>query len=293
MKTQLSIINFAALLVVIHLTIFQTLSTEAEHHNYSKSIATTMFDNENVLNNIKVQYEKISEHDDNQKRIQTENDILGNNPTNVANDVREKSYNISDQAQYILNQAAANADLVIKFVGILFTLLGIFGFVIGFIGYKEIRSMQKQREEAQEMFESTTILLRASHQMILADITKDKLIKDFRLRVGLLLIDNILRKNTKIPEVYNWQAYALKRLGLNEEALDATEKALKIVPEGSYEHHRALYNKACYMALLGKKEEAVKAIKYISAIDKLFAQAAKDDPDLISIKTEIDQLNTQ
>ncbi len=90
-----------------------------------------------------------------------------------------------------------------------------------------------------------------------------------------------LRNDPNQPGAYIEEGRALKRLGRVDEALSSVEKALKLSPEKP----EALYNRACYNALLRRSIGTVvmDLKKAIALIPGLKNEALKD-PDLDNVR---------
>jgi hypothetical protein len=94
-----------------------------------------------------------------------------------------------------------SAGLVITFVGVIFSALGILGGVLAFVGFTEFKKMKEQRQEAERALDSAVLLARASHSLIQADAMpdeeKNKEIKKLRVLVGLHMIEELLKKRLR------------------------------------------------------------------------------------------------
>ena len=193
-----------------------------------------------------------------------------------------KQQSLEDMAKKTMD----TADLSIKFVGGIFSALGIVGTVLAFIGFTEFRKMREQREVAQRALECTILIARASQSLIQADVTTDAHLKKLRVLAGLSMIQDALKSGYNEPAIYNWQALALKRLENIPGALQAAENVFLKgnAKEGSYEYRRGLYNKACYLTLLSKNDEdknkAFEALQGAITGDYHLGQIALLDSDL-------------
>jgi len=178
------------------------------------------------------------------------------------------------------------ADMSIKFVGGIFSVLGIAGGILAFVGFTEFKRMREQREVAQRALESAILIGRASQSLIQADVTPDEHLKKMRVLAALSIIEEALKSGFNEPAIYNWQAFALKRLGNTSGALQAAENVFSKgnAREGSYEYRRGLYNKACYLTLLAKdevdKDKAYEALRGAITGDYHLGQIALLDSDL-------------
>jgi len=178
------------------------------------------------------------------------------------------------------------ADMSIKFVGGIFSVLGIAGGILAFVGFTEFKRMREQREVAQRALESAILIGRASQSLIQADVTPDEHLKKMRVLAALSIIEEALKSGFNEPAIYNWQAFALKRLGNTSGALQAAENVFSKgnAREGSYEYRRGLYNKACYLTLLAKdevdKDKAYEALRGAITGDYHLGPIALLDSDL-------------
>jgi|SRR5262245_20558322 len=208
----------------------------------------------------------------------------------------EKGAKAPQGAQSVEQFAKATMDsasLVITFVGMIFSALGIIGGILAFVGFREFKQMKAQRLEAERTLDSAVLLARASHSLIQADAIpdeeKNKETKKLRVLVGLHMIEELLKRGYDEPAIYNWKAVALKRLGDVHGALQAVENILSKgkATEGSYEFRRALYNKACYLALLAQKEEdkteAYRLLQRAVTGDYHLGQIALQDKDFANL----------
>jgi len=192
------------------------------------------------------------------------------------------------------------ADTAIKFVGVIFSALGIVGGILAFIGYTEFRRMREQRETAQRALESSILIARASQSMIQADVSSDAHLKKLRVLAALSMIEDALRHGYNEAAIYNWQALALKRLGNISGALQAAENVFSKgnAKEGTYEFRRGLYNKACYLSLLAKndddKNRAFDALRGALTGDYHLGQIALLDDDLRALdRQKLESLVTE
>lgn len=80
--------------------------------------------------------------------------------------------------------------------------------------------------------------------------------------------------------VYNLYAYALSEIGEFSQALTAAKKSLGFRPANA----SALYNAACYAALLHLAKESIDYLKQAVEHDHTFLNAAKTDPDFTAIR---------
>ena len=217
--------------------------------------------------------------------LQTKINELEKNVVSIKNDSKT-SKSVYQSAKI----AADNADLVIKFTGVVFSVLGILGSLAALFGIREFKKVGQTRIQAERALQNTILLARAAQSLIQADVMSDgedtKDLKRLRVLVALSMIEDLLRRGHDDPAIYNWHAYALKRIGHIETALEAVENVFTKgkAKEGSYEYRRGLYNKACYLTLLAKTdkdvEKAYQALQRAITGDYHLGQVALIDTDL-------------
>ncbi|MFW9955432.1 MAG: tetratricopeptide repeat protein [Candidatus Thorarchaeota archaeon] len=79
--------------------------------------------------------------------------------------------------------------------------------------------------------------------------------------------------------------YALKEMGDLQGAVDATRTSKKFARKTA-DINGAEYNLACYMALLGKKEQALEYLSRVCRSDESIKLWARDDSDLNSLRSD-------
>jgi Flp pilus assembly protein TadD len=85
--------------------------------------------------------------------------------------------------------------------------------------------------------------------------------------------------------LWNNLGYAHKVAGDIDEAIEATRKA-KSLAKTTNDINSATYNLACYMALSGKHEQALRHLSHVCRSDPSIKEWAKDDPDLNSLRSD-------
>lgn len=84
------------------------------------------------------------------------------------------------------------------------------------------------------------------------------------------------------PGGYIHEAYCLHELGRTREALETLLKG----PESLHGKSVYYYNAACYRACLGEMDDAVRLLETAFEMDASLRHAAKQDPDLVSLKNQ-------
>jgi len=107
-------------------------------------------------------------------------------------------------------------------------------------------------------------------------------LKKSRLLDAVKMLDAAENMSGTSSILCNWRAYAYKRLGNIDKALSEVEKAFIYAIDGEYEKHRALYNKACYCSLLGRKEDARKTLQEVLMLRPELKVIARNDDDFIT-----------
>jgi tetratricopeptide (TPR) repeat protein len=89
-------------------------------------------------------------------------------------------------------------------------------------------------------------------------------------------LESLLREERKHRQAGNQFLFEFQY----EKALDEYNKALTIIPY----KFETLYNKACILALLDKKQEALQTLKLAALIHNYAIDLASDDPDLDNLR---------
>jgi tetratricopeptide (TPR) repeat protein len=84
------------------------------------------------------------------------------------------------------------------------------------------------------------------------------------------------------PENYNQLGLIYKHQNKMEQALEAVEKAISIEPEDLI----SLYNRVCYLSILGRFKESADQLEILYKLDEelIFTEMAEDDEDLDHLK---------
>lgn len=110
--------------------------------------------------------------------------------------------------------------------------------------------------------------------------TATRLNNEGKFRRALEIVERLLEYDPKNIYAYVEKARALKRSGDVQKALETVEQALRIQPEDL----RLLYNRACYMAILGMDEEKILAdLKMACEKVPQYCELARTDADLQKI----------
>jgi len=80
--------------------------------------------------------------------------------------------------------------------------------------------------------------------------------------------------------VYVHLAYIYRRTISLERAIETIQQALQLSPKLSI----ALYNLACYRAVQGEAEEALRLLEQAVVISKEYRDLARTDPDFVSVR---------
>ena len=100
---------------------------------------------------------------------------------------------------------------------------------------------------------------------------------------ALEIIDTALQNDPRAAAAFVEQGRALRRLGRLDEALTSLGQALEIDPDKV----EALYNRACYNALLGRKATISSDLKRAFALRPQLREAAARDHDLDSVRNDL------
>lgn len=200
-------------------------------------------------------------------------------------DIKKRGESIQD----ISKKTIESANLYITTVGILavgFTLIvGVVGSIVSFFGFKEYRKLTKLGDDSKKVLEKSILLARASHFLVLSDVVPIER-RPHLVNLGLTVLNVLLAKGLADADIYIWKGVALKRLGDVTGALEAAQNALAQAREGTFEYRRALYNKACYLAVLGRQDEALSVLPQAIAGDNFLIQLAKIDQDLLTLNQQ-------
>lgn len=143
-------------------------------------------------------------------------------------------------------------------------------------------SRQVAKEEARQVAKEESRSLVNPTKAIAYTLTATNLINAGRdFETALDILEKALDSDPKNAGAWVERGRALKKLGRIQEALEAVEQALKIDPKKV----EALYNRACYNALLGGDidsivEDLKKSLELAPALRKI----AKTDPDLEKVR---------
>jgi tetratricopeptide (TPR) repeat protein len=80
------------------------------------------------------------------------------------------------------------------------------------------------------------------------------------------------------------QAWCFKRVGRLDRAIEVTEKAYQVSPKTAL----VLYNLACYLALAGRKNDALSWLGRALRVDASYARLIPDEHDFDSLRHDID-----
>lgn len=103
--------------------------------------------------------------------------------------------------------------------------------------------------------------------------------------ISIEYFDKAISGRSNYIPAYNQKALALRRLG----SLDKALKVLNLITKLDEKDEQALYNSACYYALLKNKEKAIEYLQKVIAIDgNKWKKYASNDPDFESYKNDDD-----
>jgi tetratricopeptide (TPR) repeat protein len=152
--------------------------------------------------------------------------------------------------------------------------------IIEIAGEKLIR---KAREEARQVAKEEARTLVGRPAAIAYTHAAKEMTDSGEPEKALEILKTALQNDSGFAGAFVEQGRALKRLNRWQEALASVEKALKIDPEKA----EALYNRACYGALLGRKADAIAPdLRKAFALRPKLRELADDDHDLDSVRNE-------
>jgi len=193
---------------------------------------------------------------------------------------------IKNTAQLAINTINSNTQLIIGLFGVFGVLFAIAA-ALGIRSAGQLRAIaneaRNELEEAKRDMHSANYVVRAIYEMTYAETTSQDTLKKSRLQDAVKMLDAAEGMSGTSSILCNWRAYAYKRLGNIDKALSEAERALNYAKDGEYEKHRALYNKACYCALLGRKEDALKTLSEVLMLRPELKVIARNDDDFITI----------
>jgi len=154
--------------------------------------------------------------------------------------------------------------------------------VVEIAGEKLIR---KAREEARQVAKEEARILVGRPAAIAYTHAAKEMINSGDPQKALEILGTALQNDPHLVGALVEQGRALRRLGRLEEALASLNKALEIDPDKA----EALYNRACYNALLGRKGPAIVSdLKKAFALRPQLREWALQDPDLDSVRNEFE-----
>ncbi len=103
--------------------------------------------------------------------------------------------------------------------------------------------------------------------------------------VAVQSFKDALSLEPELSGLWNNLGYAHKVAGEIDEAIEATRKA-KSLAKTTDEINSATYNLACYMALAGKHEQAIRYLSHVCRSDPSIKEWAKEDPDLNCLRSD-------
>lgn len=148
------------------------------------------------------------------------------------------------------------------------------------------RLIRKAREEARSVAKEETKNLGPSAAIAYSYAARDSTNRGSPEK-GLELSEEALRYDPNYANAYIEKGRALKRLNRLDQALAAVEAALRI----NQNEPKALYNRACYRALLHRPIAEITAdLARAFELQPGLRQTAVTDPDFVDVRPQIDQL---
>lgn len=202
--------------------------------------------------------------------------------TNETKDLVDASIRSSDRTRDIMTYAVS-------------ILLGLFT-IGGGVFLLRLRGIQERaRARTDELYVATQIA-RAVGDLLRGDQLEKDVMKRVWWTSAYQKLLNVEEEGSNDPDWLNWKAYTLRRLREIDEALAVARMAADRAPARSPQRARALYNIACYSAMLANKpqdreprlaltSEALRALRQAVRAQPLLKAVAAGDTDFDLIKT--------
>ena len=218
---------------------------------------------------------------------ETQTDNLETRIIILENKVNDSFANTSYMAQNAIEISKAQVNLVSN----LLYFLAFMSAALGITGFWSVRKLRKlysdltsHNEIAKKDIQITTYLTRAILCITRYDMTNDEAIKKGMAEQAIEYITNAESIGRPSSVLYNWKAYVLRRNNRLSEAIEASEEAAKVAGEDKYEKARALYNAACYNALLNHQDDAISHLGNAIKLHPSMKKLARNDSDFVQIK---------
>jgi tetratricopeptide (TPR) repeat protein len=195
----------------------------------------------------------------------------------------------------ISQQAIGTCKRQVEYISLLIAILAVVATFLGIKGLKYIKELRKLEIELANIGEigkkdlkMINYVLRAILCLARSDTASDTDIKKDMAKRALQYINDAESLNRPNALLSNWKAYTLRRIEDTHEALNVSKEAINLATKDNdnYEKVRALYNSACYSAILGEKNDAISYLEQAVHIQPEMKNIARNDSDFENIKNE-------